>query len=619
MTKKRARIEGAVTIDRLVERCRGPYLKTLINQIAPAITGLGYDSFNDKTPCMIGSHKIVTLELPDECLSVGCPRPVKLQWSVCRGVLEKGCGSYDCPCDEYAVQTDQQGDITLHHIAHHNHRMKVAKPAPQHIRTDLDDDPMIVAANEAGMKLAHMLKKLNNPMTDVYDGKHWWYFKREGGDGRWHIDKAGLHIHRTVNDSIIKHYSDLKRSKKTKACDEVCDGLIKRVNTRQFRDPLVKDCCATFHDPAFLSKLNSKPNLIGCKNGVFDIDAGEFRPGKPTDYLTFSTNVDYLVEDIHDRLEYAQLQQFLVDVLGLENARVMHTYVCQYLHGETNHSRFFMWVGGGSNGKSKLQSLYRMSLGDYAITMPSQVITGKQVENGKACPELRRGQWKRLIFFSEPSTNETLASGTAKLITGGDLMYVRGLYEDGSEIKISGLPICCCNETPNVNDQSEGVWRRLVEVPFNRHFVKNPNPENPNEKEMDGALDVKLRTWKEVFLTDMLRWAHECRVNPERMAEPHMPNSIRVATDRYRSENDYYSEFFNEKIVKTGMATDSLQWTDVWDTFRSWMGRSYGWDNLPKRLEARKKLEGGKCFNQKLYKGTWAGFLLPRQCTSQSF
>ena len=121
MTKKRARIEGAVTIDRFIERCRGSHLKSLINQIAPAITALGYNSFNDKTPYMIGSHNIVTLELPDDCLnSPGCS-----QWSVGRGVLEKGCGSYSCPCDEYAVQTDKEGDITLHHIAHHNHRMRV--------------------------------------------------------------------------------------------------------------------------------------------------------------------------------------------------------------------------------------------------------------------------------------------------------------------------------------------------------------------------------------------------------------------------------------------------------------------------------------------------------------
>ena len=71
MTKKRARIEGAVTIDRVKERCRGAHLQNLIKQIAPAITALGYDSFNDKTPCMIRSHNIVTIELPDDCPTSG--------------------------------------------------------------------------------------------------------------------------------------------------------------------------------------------------------------------------------------------------------------------------------------------------------------------------------------------------------------------------------------------------------------------------------------------------------------------------------------------------------------------------------------------------------------------
>ena len=125
---------------------------------------------------------------------------------------------------------------------------------------------------------------------------------------------------------------------------------------------------------------------------MFDIDKGEFRDGRPTDYLTFSTNIKYLdptiYGDIHENPAYPLINKFLEDVLGKEFAQFIHTSVCQYLHADTSHSRFFMWVGGGSNGKSKLQSLYRMCLGDYAITMPSTVITGKQVENGRACPEL---------------------------------------------------------------------------------------------------------------------------------------------------------------------------------------------------------------------------------------
>ena len=88
----------------------------------------------------------------------------------------------------------------------------------------------------------------------------------------------------------------------------------------------------------------------------------------------------------------------------------------------------------------------------------------------------------------------------------------------------------------------------------------------------------------------MLRWAHDCRINLK--GPPELLKSIQAATDRYQSENDYYMEFFGEKVVKSALSKDTLTWTDVWDSFRSWMGRSYGWDNLPKRLEARKKFEG---------------------------
>ena len=139
MTKRQNPFGSSVTIERLIERCKGMQLKTLVGQIAPALTALGYREFKDKTPCMIGSHNIVTIELCDVCPQcnggIPCPRPVKIQWSVNRGVLERGCGSYDCPCDEYAVQTNDntENSVTLHHIAHHSQRRKVVEPAPQHL------------------------------------------------------------------------------------------------------------------------------------------------------------------------------------------------------------------------------------------------------------------------------------------------------------------------------------------------------------------------------------------------------------------------------------------------------------------------------------------------------
>ena len=104
----------------------------------------------------------------------------------------------------------------------------------------------------------------------------------------------------------------------------------------------------------------------------------------------------------------------------------------------------------------------------------------------------------------------------------------------------------------------------------------------------------------------MLRWAHNCRINMKGPAQT--PKSIQDATDRYRSESDFYAEFFNEKVVKTGLGLDSVSWAVVCDTFRKWMGQSYGWDNLPKKLKARETFETDKCFGKKLYKGEWSEF-----------
>ena len=427
MTKRKAFSGGPVSLDRLVERCKGKLLKARMSQIAPAIEGLGYRELPDKTPCMIGNHQIITVELPDECAGTredGGPgrRPVKLQWNYHRGILERCCGSYNCPSDEYRVQMDDNTDglVTLHHIATHPVCMKVVDPPVQHLNPEsIEDEEVsryITAATDGGMFLADLIKTLNPEPVNVHDGKNWWTFTCVNGDGRWRIDHAGNDIDRTVIRTITRAYGEIEVRKKSAQLTDAAKFIIKKVNQSQYRKHLVHDCKIAFKDVSFRQKLDSKPNLIGCKNGVYDIDTGEFRDGRPTDYLTLSTHVNYLTEPFHERPEVGQIRAFIDDVLDDAVAKFIHKTMCMYLHGETNHTRFFIWVGCGSNGKSKLQNLYRLCLGDYAIVMPAQVVCGKQVQNGQACPELRRAQHRRLIFFSEPSTNETLASGMVKMI-----------------------------------------------------------------------------------------------------------------------------------------------------------------------------------------------------------
>ena len=56
----------------------------------------------------------------------------------------------------------------------------------------------------------------------------------------------------------------------------------------------LKECSELFYQEKFEDKLDSNCNLIGFENGVFDLETYEFREGHPDDFISFSTNIDYL-------------------------------------------------------------------------------------------------------------------------------------------------------------------------------------------------------------------------------------------------------------------------------------------------------------------------------------
>ena len=95
------------------------------------------------------------------------------------------------------------------------------------------------AALGHGLRLACVIKKLKGVFlvgaypTDVYDG-------RNGGIGQrttffWHIDKASLHIHHTIEMAVRRDYDEVKLSSNAAQVDEAASTLFERVNSRHFR------------------------------------------------------------------------------------------------------------------------------------------------------------------------------------------------------------------------------------------------------------------------------------------------------------------------------------------------------------------------------------------------
>jgi P4 family phage/plasmid primase-like protien len=100
-----------------------------------------------------------------------------------------------------------------------------------------------------------------------------------------------------------------------------------------------------FYVSKFEEKLDTKINLIGFENGVYDLEKGEFRDGVSEDYISFCTNINYIKYDNDDE-EIHDVRNFLKQVLPKKNVReYVVTLLSSFLSGHTGNEKFHIWTG----------------------------------------------------------------------------------------------------------------------------------------------------------------------------------------------------------------------------------------------------------------------------------
>jgi hypothetical protein len=70
-----------------------------------------------------------------------------------------------------------------------------------------------------------------------------------------------------------------------------------------FKGNVMKECRELFFDQEFTKKVDANKDLIAFNNGVLDLVTMDFRDGKPEDYISFSTEIDY--DEAKDYYEYS--------------------------------------------------------------------------------------------------------------------------------------------------------------------------------------------------------------------------------------------------------------------------------------------------------------------------
>ena len=136
------------------------------------------------------------------------------------------------------------------------------------------------------------------------------------------------------------------------------------------------------------------------------------------------------------------------------------------LTGLTSEQCMFILNGSGANGKTTLLTVLHHLFGDYAATIPMQTLmnTGNSSQQTN---DLAYLVGKRFVTASEGEDGQRLAESKIKLMTGGDRISCRRLYQDYFEFVPQFKLWLATNDLPSISGTGEAIWRRITVIPFN--------------------------------------------------------------------------------------------------------------------------------------------------------
>jgi P4 family phage/plasmid primase-like protien len=398
-----------------------------------------------------------------------------------------------------------------------------------------------------------------------------------------------------INDTEIDELKD--KHTVLKEAFDMSTKICAKLKTTGNKNNIITEASTLFYDDDFTEKSDSNKNLMCFTNGVWDFTEGNgvFRPGVPQDYLTKCTNVAFIpLPDRHTGMveEINGFMHQLFPTPGLN--RYMWDHLASCLVGGNKNQTFNIYLGSGSNGKSKLTALMSLCFGDYKGTVPITLVTQKRGDIGGTSSEVVQLKGIRYAVMQEPTKNNcTLNEGVMKEITGGDPITARGLYKDSETFTPQLNLVVCSNILFDINSTDEGTWRRIRVCRFMSKFVDNPNAKHDTDSRFifpkDYDLDEKLKLWAPTFISMLVSRYQETKGNVTDCEE------VIEESRKYQEGQDMVSAFISDmiEVVKEEdrERNTPVKKSYVQQAFKRWIEINYNGQKGPKASELYEVLE----------------------------
>ncbi|MCP4158750.1 MAG: DNA primase [Deltaproteobacteria bacterium] len=301
------------------------------------------------------------------------------------------------------------------------------------------------------------------------------------------------------------------------------------------RTSFVSDAVTQVQDRSTLDfgvEMDDNEDIVCLGNGMFDLKTFELKSHDKKYYSSYALDV------IYDRNAACERWiRFLKETIQDEDTiKVVQEFFGYCLTREVKHEKSLHLLGPGSDGKSTLLSILQAVVGVNNCAAINMESLEKEFH--------RATLYKKLLNTAAEVEGKAFESGWFKTIVSGDLITAAFKNKDVFEFK----PFCklafAYNRFPKVLDNTDGLFRRILLIPFKKQFFG---------KDKDIDLVDKLMT----ELDGIFKWSLDGLQRLRDQGEFTEAKGVNETLRKYKKSNNPVMSFSDE-ICVTENEEDSM-------------------------------------------------------------
>jgi putative DNA primase/helicase len=384
---------------------------------------------------------------------------------------------------------------------------------PQFHLTDLGNAQRLVLQHGQDLRYCHTLHA-----WFVWDGR------------RWKEDTTG-EVSRRAKRTVAAMYAEAARTPDS----ESRKNLVTWAMRSEAADRIAAMMRLAESEPGVVvesEQLNSNPFLLTCLNGTIDLHTGTLQPHRREDLNTrlapveFDPNVqlDLWQQTLAFAFPDAEVRNFVQHAVGYSAT------------GDICEEKFFMLIGPTNSGKTTFVEAIKAAMGDYAATADISSFLVTRDDHGPR-NDIARLDGRRFIASVEVEQGKRLAEGLVKLLSGGDTVLARRLYQEHFEFKFTGKIWIVANHAPMVRDDDDALWRRIIRIPCQQIPEDRRDPKVKDLLRNPAVGGPAVLAW---IVRGVLEWQQRGLA---------VPAAITAATAAYRQEMDVLQPFIESTCI----------------------------------------------------------------------